>query len=314
LQCPVCRTELMVLPYHLLGTACGPVWCPRCSFTMRQSDGIWGALPKEREKYFSRFIRDYEAIRKAEGRGSEDAEFYLSLPFCDRTRKNSWQWSIRARTFRYIERRIIPTLDAGNSTSPTILDLGAGNGWLSYRLANLGYRPIAVDLQANTFDGLGAAMHYRRALPTLFPRFQAELDRLPFSDDQFDCAIFNASFHYSENYDVTLSEAIRCLRPGGIIVIADSPSYSREESGQAMLQERRANFQARFGIRSDALSSCEYLTNQRLVALEAKHDIEWTTHQPWYGLRWASRPLAARLSRRREPSQFRIYAARVKAQ
>jgi len=314
LQCPACRTALMALPYHLLAAACEPIWCPRCSFTLRQGEGIWRALPKEREKYFARFVRDYEAIRRAEGRGSEDAEFYLSLPFCDRTKKNSWQWSIRARTFRYIERRIIPTLGDGDSISPTILDLGAGNGWLSYRLTNLGCRPIAVDLQSNTFDGLGAAMHYRQTLPTLFPCFQAELDHLPFSDDQFDCAIFNASFHYSENYDVTLSEAIRCLRPGGTVVIADSPSYSREESGQAMLQERRAMFQARFGFRSDALSSCEYLTNERLVALEAKHDIEWTTHHAWYGMRWASRPLAARISGRREPSQFRVYTARVKAQ
>jgi SAM-dependent methyltransferase len=190
--------------------------------------------------------------------------------------------------------------------------LGAGNGWLSYRLAASGFRPIAVDLQSNTFDGLGAAVHYRSVLPTLFPRFKAELDRLPFADSQFDCAIFNASFHYSENYDVTLAEAIRCLRPGGTIIIADSPCYKRDQSGQEMLEERRKGFQARFGFRSDALASCEYLTADRLLTLEARHQLEWTVHQPWYGVRWALRPIIARLSKKREPSQFRIYTARVK--
>jgi SAM-dependent methyltransferase len=106
-------------------------------------------------------------------------------------------------------------------------------------LAQLGHHPIAVDLQTNSFDGLGAAIHYQHSLPKLFPRFQAELDRLPFANGQFDCAIFNASFHYSENYDRTLAETIRCLRPGGTIVIADSPLYSREEVGLQLVEERR---------------------------------------------------------------------------
>ena len=38
-----------------------------------------------------------------------------------------------------------------------ILDLGAGNGWMSYRLALQGHLPIAVDLLTNDRDGLGAA-------------------------------------------------------------------------------------------------------------------------------------------------------------
>ena len=145
----------------------------------------------------------------------------------------------------------------------------------------------------------------------LFPRFQAELDRLPFETGQYDCVIFNASFHYSENYDRTLAEALRCLRPGGAVVIADSPFYTRNKSGQQMLEERRRSFQKMFGFRSDSLAGREYLTKEILLALEARHDVEWTTHRVWYGIRWACRPLVAKLKRRREPSQFRIYTARV---
>jgi len=312
LRCPACRTESIALPYYSLGQPCGAIACTNCSFVLEQKHRIWLALPRDRHRYFALFLRNYQAVRKAESRGSDGPDFYLSLPFCDRTNRNSWQWSIRARTYRYIVRHILPALNDGASQQATILDLGAGNGWLSYRLATLGHRPIAVDLQSNTYDGLGAATHYLHTLPVLFPRFQAELDRLPFEDGQFDCAIFNASFHYSENYDVTLADAIRCLRPGGTVCIADSPSYSREEHGLAMLRERRNSFQARFGFQSDALASCEYLTKERLLSLEAKHDLQWTTHPVWYGIRWACRPIIARLSKRREPSQFRIYTARVK--
>lgn len=312
LRCAVCGGNLGELTYRALGKEHEPIECGECGTVLKQAEGIWESLPENRCRYFARFIQDYEAIRKAEGRGSEDAAFYLALPFQDLTQRNSWQWAIRARTYKYLAQRIIPAVRADGSELLMILDLGAGNGWLSHRLASEGHRPIAVDLQTNAFDGLGAAIHFRYSLPALFPRFQAELDNLPFANGQFDCAIFNASFHYSENYDRTLAEAIRCVREGGTIVIADSPTYSRQESGRQMVEERRRTFQERFGIASDALMSCEYLTEQGLLALQARHDLQWTARKVWYGLGWACRPLVARLQRRREPSRFRIYTAQVK--
>ncbi len=312
LRCPTCTAALTPVTYHALGKMHEQIVCAECFAVMAQKQGIWLALAANRESYFRQFIQDYETVRKAEGRGSHDPQFYLSLPYCDRTELHSWQWGIRSRTFRYIERTILPAIAAKAVQPLAVLDLGAGNGWLSYRLATLGHRPVAVDLQTNAFDGLGAAVHYQHALPMLFPRFQAEVDRLPFGDSQFDCAVFNASFHYSENYDRTLAEAIRCLRPGGTLVIADSPTYTGEEYGQRMVEERRQSFQKRFGFASESLASLEYLTSERLVALEVKHDIEWETHNVWYGIRWAFRPLIAALKRRREPSRFRIYSTQVK--
>jgi SAM-dependent methyltransferase len=312
LRCPVCRSDLLVFSHQSLAQSHAAIECIRCESILPQHDGVWLALPIDRRGYYAHFLRDYELVRRAEGRGSENPLFYRSLPFADITRRNSWQWSIRARTYRHIERKVLPALSRAASGPLDVLDLGAGNAWLSYRLAKLGHRPIAVDLQSNAFDGLGAAVHYHAELPSLFPRFQAELDRLPFVDDQFDCAIFNASFHYSENYDSTLAEAIRCLRPGGTVIIADSPYYHREESGLKMLEERRRFFHERFGFRSDGLSSCEYLTNNRLLALEARHDLQWNIHRVWYGFRWSCRPILARLRGRREPSKFRIYTAQVK--
>ena len=312
LRCIACQSDLTPLPYHSLEQAQEPIQCLHCLAKLTQQQGMWLALLESRQRYFARFIRDYELVREAEGRGSDDPDFYLSLPFRDITGRNSWQWSIRARTFKYIASRILPGLSRGVSRPLTVLDLGAGNGWLSYRLAHLGHHPIAVDLQTNSFDGLGAAVHYQHSLPILFPRFQAELDRLPFADGQFDCAMFNASFHYSENYGRTLAETIRCLRPGGTIVIADSPSYSREEIGLQMVEERRKIFQKSYGFASDSLHSREYLTRDRLLYLEKRHNLEWVTHKPWYGIRWACRPALAWVRKRREPSRFRIYTAQVK--
>ncbi len=310
LSCPVCRGSL---PSLSLGSPVleEAIICRYCAFALTHDRGIWLALPPDLKRRFERFLTEYQIVRAAEGRGSTEAAFYLSLPFRDLSGNNQAQWTIRAQTYRYLEANIIRRLSMLHCSPLDILDLGAGNGWLSYRLALLGHNPVAVDLLTNAADGLGAATHYLQKIETLFPRFQADLDHLPFGDSQFDCAIFNASFHYSENYTRTLAESIRCLRPGGTVIIADSPCYRRDESGRQMLGERRAAFQKRFGFPSDGLASLEYVTDERLHKLELTFGIRWKIHTPNYGLRWAMRPLVSKLKGQREPSKFRIYVAEV---
>ena len=226
------------------------------------------------------------------------------------TGHNSGQWRIRARSYDALVREVLqPHVPEGGR----VLDLGAGNCWMSFRLALAGYFPCAVDLLTNPQDGLGAAMHYRRHLPEPFPRFQAELSRLPLQSGQFDAAIFNASFHYTEDAEAALCEALRCTRAGGIVVISDTPWYHRDESGRQMVAERRANFLAQYGSASDSLESVEYLTDDRLQSLADRTAIAWSILTPRYGLRWRLRPLIARFQNRREPSRFRIYVARKTA-
>jgi SAM-dependent methyltransferase len=252
-------------------------------------------------------------IRAAEGRGGTQSEYYLGLPFKDISGRNSGQWAIRARTFRAIEQSIVAPLAQLNQRPLRILDLGAGNGWMGYRLALQGHLPVAVDLLTNDRDGLGAAIHYNTHLHPLFPRVQADLDRLPFASSIFDLVIFNASFHYSEDYERTFAEALRCTRAGGSIVIADTPWYAEEESGRRMVMEKHKRFFAAYGFASNSIASLEYLTPDRLRRLQKAFNLEWSDIKPFYGIRWALRPLRAKLAGRRPPSQFRIYAARVSA-
>lgn len=296
LQCPRCDTNMFGLE------------CPLCSFEMQVRAGIVDALPPERVARYERFVEDYESIRIAEGRGSDRGDSYLALPYRDLSGRNSQQWQIRARSFDYFVRHVLD--GHAHEDYRRILDLGAGNCWMSYRLALAGYRPFAVDLLTNDRDGLGAAEHYRAHLPELFPRFRAEMGRLPFQSGQFDAVIFNASFHYAENYEMTLGEALRCVRPGGIVAICDTAWYSREESGYRMVRERQAAFLNRYGTASDSIRSQEFMTDTRLKVLEQRLSIRWRVYSPYYGLRWAMRPLIAKLRGRREPSQFRIYVTR----
>jgi len=329
--CPICRTEL--------ATSGPDAWrCPNDATMFRCVDGIWRCLPPERAAVFAPFLRDYSAIRDAEGYGYDDLARLQCLPNVDQADPLAWQWRMRASSFASLRRHVLEptgfrhtqrrhmlderrtTNDEGSECWPSsavvrpssprhrslrVLDLGAGVGWLSNRLAELGHVPCAIDLNLDPRDGLGAARHYGGDWLCV----QAEFDRLPFADSQADLVIYNASLHYSTAYRVTLAEALRVLRPGGRIVVLDSPIYQRDASGRQMIAERQAAFAREHGTRSDALPNVGYVTWAMLRELGRELGLRWRIIRPWYGWRWAMRPWRARLTRARAPSTFALLVA-----
>ncbi len=307
-KCPACSRDMNALDAMDPLTT---VICSGCRFTLSNREGIWRALAPDREEAFRQFVHEYQQVRSIEGRGSSNPDFYFGLPYEDITGRHRWQWKIRGRSFRFFERVVLPKIDHSQGHGLDVLDVGAGNCWMSYRLALKAHRPVSVDLNDDVEDGLGAARYYLVRLRNPFARFQAEMDRLPFQDRQFDLAIFNASFHYSQDYCCTVGEVMRCLRRPGHLVIMDSPFYQCTDSGQQMVDEKRAAFTRRFGFPSDSLASHEYLTGEILKELGHAFQLSWCVERPWYGLGWAFRPVRARLLRRREPSKFFIIWTKV---
>jgi len=294
LACPLCRGALE--------TTEETAHCRACRHTFRKQNGVWQLLRPERIAPVESFLTDYTKIRLAEGRGSADAAFYRNLPDCPDDHPMAWQWSIRRRTFSCFRNRVLPSMGA----RLRILDLGAGTGWLSNRLAQLGHEPCAVDLSCNDQDGLEAARHFGSAWPCV----RAEFDRLPFLDASVDAVVFNASLHYSADYVTTLQEALRVLTPAGFLVVLETPVYKLESSGRRMVEERHAVFLKRYGTRSDSMPSIEFLTWPRVAEIGRQLHLQWKVVRPWYGIQWALRPWIARVKMKREPSQFPILIAR----
>jgi SAM-dependent methyltransferase len=290
--CPRCRTELQKISETAL-------LCSRDGLTFEQKDGIWRFLPPERESYYARFITDYETVRRAEGRFSADASYYRSLPFKDLSGRFAGDWKIRAASFRALTGLL--------RAESKVLDVGAGNGWLSNRLSSLGHQVWAVDLLVNPEDGLGAWTFYE----TKFTPVQAEFIHLPFAERSVDAVIFNASFHYSEGYEETLHETLRVLAPDGRVIVMDSPVYHDAGSGVKMLEERRAQFLARHGFASDSIASEGFLTYARMDGFGRALGIRWRHVRPFYGLRWALRPWLARLRGGREPAAFGLWVGEI---
>lgn len=249
------------------------------------------------------FKREYSTVRRAEGWGSLDGSYYRALPYRDLTGRFEGIWRIRARSFDTFTRKVLEPL---GSAQLTILDLGAGSGWLAHRLAQRGHSVVAFDLLDDALDGLGAAHHYASGWRPVL----AEYDHLPLRGPVADLAVFNASFHYSTDYGVTLRETLRVLRPHGTLVILDSPMYHDPTSGARMVQERSARFLASYGFASDALPSEHFVTPARLAALADELGLVWQVHRPSLDWRTTLGRTINGIRARREPASFPVIAGR----
>jgi SAM-dependent methyltransferase len=255
------------------------------------------------------FRREYAAHRAEEGRGR--GEDVLELPY-PRGGPLARQWRVRARSYEAFVRLILRPLAASNGGGLRLLDLGAGNGWLSRRVAMEGHEAAALDVRDDRVDGLGAAADLLSARPGLFQRVAASFDALPFPPGHFDLAVFNASLHYALDLGRVLGAAAAAVRAGGRIVILDSPFYATEQAGAAMVAEKRREASTRFGHRADALLGLpfiEFLTADRLRA--ASPELSWRRHRVRYPLWYELRPLTARFRGRRPPSRFDLWECAV---
>jgi SAM-dependent methyltransferase len=299
--------------------------------------GIWHFLPEEHAAAFATFQRTYQTVRKAEGWGAAEIDYYRALPHVASDDPQVTIWRIRERTFCQLIRCVVEPLTNWGSHSLRVLDVGSGNGWLAYQLARRGHQVAALDLSIDDRDGLGALVRYadvpsdstetlqewkntsgvarevgsddRTGWVRVLP-LQAEFDRLPIAAGQADLVVFNAALHYSTDYRTTVSEALRVLRADGTLVILDSPVYCDARSGQQMLSEREALFQRTYGAAWTGVRTEGYLTYDRVGELAAAFNLQveiWPTI-----LRWRStlRTLKTRLRGQREPAAFPLILLR----
>jgi SAM-dependent methyltransferase len=250
------------------------------------------------------FASEYARHRAEEGRGYAGAAL-LRLPYIRRGPHRA-QWRVRARTFDAFMGRVLRPAAEQAQRPLNVLDLGAGNGWLSYRVALEGHRAFALDIRNDSVDGLGAAGPFR-AHAKRMECVVGPFDAVPLTAASIDIAVFNASLHYATDLSAVLREAQRVTRSGGCIAILDSPFYRRESDGLAMVAEKRE----RFGRQADvlmALPFIEFLTRKRLH--DAAPELAWKRHRVTYPLAYELRPLLAAIVGKRKPSRFDLWVAK----
>jgi SAM-dependent methyltransferase len=281
------------------------VWLPRLvepDRTQRVDGGILRLMPPTRLAAIAPFLDQYRLVREREGYRRATPEFYRALPDVADNDPQRDEWRVRRESFAHLLQHTSDVLAAGGR----ILDLGAGNGWLSHRFAALGHKTVAIDWLDDEEDGLGACRHYQ--VP--FAAVQADFDALPFEPGQFDLAVLGGSLHYSASPAATLAEATRMLRPGGALVVMDSPMFAREEDGEAMVAGVRRQFTSVHGVANPVRPGVGFLTYDavdrafRSLGMMPRF---FRSHGP---LGWRLRRPIAHLRLGRAPAAFGVWIAR----
>ena len=187
--------------------------CPECrtrSTPTAEGGRFRATAARERFRAARRCVAISDAVRGAQPRRRSCA----SIARCAQRRTASWPrrpsttgaadcavWRSACRRVADPPRELrhlhgISSRRRLGATRCASLDLGAGSGWLSHRLAALGHRAVAVDALDDEVDGLGACRHY----PAGVRRGAGRLRRAAVRTGQFDLVVFNGSLHYSRGH------------------------------------------------------------------------------------------------------------------
>lgn len=245
--CPECRGPLR----------CGGAVtvCTACDLSFRHDESVRRYLTDERRCRHEPFLTQYRLVRQRDGHVPLDDQAYRALPHRPLGRASAVEWAIRAESLTALLRS--QGLSRG---AQRVLDVGAGNGWLSQRLAGAGHAVVAVDINDDGDDGLLVARRGAHDVALV----QADFDGLPFAPAQFDVVVLNASLHYAPDAMRTLESAYTLLVPGGRLVVMDSPWFEHDADGEAMVAEQQAHFARRHGLSSVVRPGLGYLTFRRL--------------------------------------------------
>jgi SAM-dependent methyltransferase len=99
------------------------------------------------------------------------------------------------------------------------LDLGAGGGHVSYRMARFADRVSAVDLSSEMLAAVSAIAR-DKGLSNI-TTVRASVEALPFADGAFDFLACRYSAHHWRHFDAGLREARRVLKKGSRAVFVD---------------------------------------------------------------------------------------------
>ena len=212
--CPNCQGGLAP-------DAGGALLCPGCKERFERRGSVLRLVPADRAATLDRWGRSYREARLRDGWQPLAPEHLLALPFASPPGYSVLYWQVRRQTYGGLlglltERGLRPA-------DGPIVDLGAGAGWLSFRLAVQGYHMLAVDASLDDAFGLGAGRIYLESAAGRLLLVQGDLERPPLQPGRWGAVLFNASLHYAADLMGTLERAAQALLPRGLLVVMDTP-------------------------------------------------------------------------------------------
>lgn len=93
-------------------------------------------------------------------------------------------------------------------SSAKVLDVGAGSGDIAHEFSRVSKKVVSVDLYDERIETKG------------YEFVNVDTAKLPFEDNSFDLVISNHVVEHIPDQDTHLTEAVRVLKPGGILYLA----------------------------------------------------------------------------------------------
>jgi SAM-dependent methyltransferase len=218
-------------------------------------DGVHRLLPEDRRRELLPYLELYRRVRRDEGWVAE-----AGLPEVPPGHRHEAIWRMRARHFRSALTLVAARLGPGPWR---VLEAGAGSAWVSLRLLEGGHRVVATDVNLDEADGLLAPNRFLDA-PERLPRAEAEMEALPFEPGLFDLVVVAGALHHAPRLGRALVEMRRVTRRGGLLLVTDSPVYTRRADGEAMVARRMEELGRKYGVSIPRETQAGYLVRDEL--------------------------------------------------
>lgn len=182
--------------------------------------------------------RDAERAQQVRARRAELAQAYFD--------RNAARWD-EIRALHVSEEAVEAAMrDAlGEGPFELIVDTGTGTGRILEVFADRARRLVGIDTNREMLKC--ARVRLEKAGLSHCAVRNADVCDLPFPDNTADAIIFHQVLHYLETPKAALFEAVRVLKPGGLLLVVDFAPHNEE-----FLREEHKHVRLGFGAREVA--------------------------------------------------------------
>ena len=165
------------------------------------------------------FKKIFHSQKNPPKEGCNEAVGLLPPEEITRFKSNAWKSQKSAEAYtRNVDHTFFEAVEAPLfmqyiKPTDTVLDVGAGTGRLSLKIAELGCNVTALDNSQSMLDHLEAKKGTKKITTIV-----ATADKLPFADNQFDAIVHQSFLVHFPQWKSLLQEQIRVCTKGGMIV------------------------------------------------------------------------------------------------
>jgi len=133
------------------------------------------------------------------------------------------QWDVMRKSFYGEEVRDAVLNAARISPDDTVLDVGAGTGFLTEAASMIARKVIALDFSRGMSDEAIAKLGKGKVEFRI-----GNVESMPLQDSSVDVVVGNMVLHHCPHPEIAISEMSRVLKPGGRIAVSDLQEHGYE--------------------------------------------------------------------------------------